>query len=298
MIMKKTYSDKEKGVIALIILSFVFASMGVFARYLDAEFTVLQQTYLRIFVAFLFGFFIFYKDLHFEKIKKISLKEWSVLTFRSIALYLIGVTLISEAFITAKYSNAAFISALPITAILGFIFLKERITVSKVLFIIMGFAGVALIAVKDYSHLFDWGYGEVVALVASIFFALSYIARKWHSNLLNNKEIAVIIFFISSILLFGTSLLFQEGLPKSSNFTNFMIFIIAVAALFNVATLFLTNYGFQKIPAVLASNLLMTEVLFALLISIVFYNEFPTLKEVVGGILIVYSAYRMNKISA
>lgn len=294
--MKKTYSDKEKGVIALIILSFVFASMGIFARYLGAEFTILQQTYLRVFLAFLLGLLIFYKDLNFGKIKKISRKEWAVLTFRSVALYLLGVTFISEAFVTAKYSNAAFISALPITAVLGFIFLKEKVTFSKTFFIALGFFGVALIAVKDYVHLFDWGHGEIFAFVSSIFFALSYIARKWQGNLLNNKEIAVIIFFISSILLFGTSLLFQEGLPQPNNFTSFMIFIIGIAALFNVATLFLTNYGFQKIPAVLASNLIMLEVLFALLISIAFYNEFPTIKEVAGGILIIYSAYRMNKI--
>lgn len=294
--MKKKYSDRDKGMIAIIVLSFIFATMGIFARYLNAEFTILQQTYLRIFAAFLLGLLIFYKDIDFKKIKKISLKEWSLLVFRSIALYLLGVTLISEAYIIAKYSNISFISALPITAILGFIFLKEKVTFSKIFFIILGFLGVILIAVKDYSHLFAWGHGEIFALISSIFFALSYISRKWQSNLLNNKEIALIIFFISSILLFGTSLVFHEGVPNSHSFSGFILFIILLAALFNVANLFLTNYGFQKVPAVFASNLLMLEVLFALLISIAFYREFPNLKEIVGGILIIFSAYRMNKI--
>lgn len=294
--MKKQYSDRDKGMIAIIVLSFIFATMGIFARYLNAEFTILQQTYLRIFAAFLLGLLIFYKDIDFKKIKKISLKEWSLLVFRSIALYLIGVTLISEAYIIAKYSNISFISALPITAILGFIFLKEKVTFSKIFFIILGFLGVILIAVKDYSHLFAWGHGEIFALISSIFFALSYISRKWQSNLLNNKEIALIIFFISSILLFGTSLVFHEGVPNSHSFSGFILFIILLAALFNVANLFLTNYGFQKVPAVFASNLLMLEVLFALLISIAFYREFPNLKEIIGGILIIFSAYRMNKI--
>ncbi len=295
--MKKSYSDKDKGVLSLILLAFIFASMGIFARYLNEEFTVLQQTYLRVFVAFVLGLIIFYKSIHFKKLKQITFKEWSVLIFRSITYYLIGVTFISEAFITATYSNATVISVLPITAVFGFIFLKEKITHAKIFYIILGFMGVILIAVKDYSHIFAWGHGEIFALFASIFFALSWIARRWHSNLLNNQEIAIIIFFISSILLFVTSLLFQEGLPSISSYTNFMILIIVIAALFNVANLFFTNYGFQKLQAVLAGNLLMLEVLFALLIGMAFYGEFPTLIEFLGGVLIVFSAYRMNKIN-
>jgi drug/metabolite transporter (DMT)-like permease len=296
-LMRKPYSEKQKGVIALVILSFVFASMGIFARYLNEEFTILQQIYLRIFGAFLLGMLIFYKDLNFKKLKKISIKEWAVIVLRSISLYVIGVTFISIAFITSKYSNASFISALPMTAVLGFIFLKEKVTFQKIVYILLGFFGVMLIAVRDYSHIFSWGSGEIFALVSSIFFAFSYVARKWHSNLLNNKEIAVLIFFVSTILLFVISLFFGEGLPKASSFTHFMLLIIFLSALFNVANLFLTNYGFQKIPAVFASNLLMLEVLFALMISVVFYREYPLLKEVVGGVLIVFSAYRMNKVS-
>jgi drug/metabolite transporter (DMT)-like permease len=294
--MFKKYSEKQKGVVALILLSLVFACMGIFARYLSLEFTILQQTYLRIAGAFFLGLLVFYKDLHFEKIKKISSKEWLVLVVRSVSLYLLGVTLISAAFIEAKYSNASFIAALPITAILGFVLLKEKVTFEKILYIIVGFIGVVLIAVQDYSSLFTWGRGEVLALISSFFFAFSYISRKWHTDLLNNKELAVIIFFISSILLMITSFLFGEGLPHVSSFTNFMLFILVLSALFNVANLWLTNYGFQKVEAVLGSNLLTLEVLFAVIIGVSLFGEYPTIKELLGGILIVFSAYRMNKI--
>jgi drug/metabolite transporter (DMT)-like permease len=75
-----------------------------------------------------------------------------------------------------------------------------------------------------------------------------------------------------------------------------MLFIIILSGLFNVANLFLTNYGFQRVTAVLASNLLTFESLFAIGIGIVLYKEFPTIKELLGGLLIVFSAYRMNKI--
>lgn len=290
-------SDRSKGILALVILAFVFASMGIFVRYLKTDFTILQQTYLRIFAAFLLGLVVFYKDLDIRKIKLISNKEWLVLTFRAVSLYLIGVTLLSQAYVTTKYSNVSFVGALPMTAILGFILLKEKVTVQKVVYILIGFVGVVLIAVKDYSHILVWGQGELLALIASVFFALSYIGRKWQGHLLNNKEIAVIIFFISSFLLFITSLLFQEGLPHASSFSSFVIPVILCAGLFNVINLFLTNYGFQKLEAVLAGNLLMLEVFFAVLLGFAFYHEIPTVKECLGALFIIVSVYRMNKIN-
>ncbi len=289
--------EKSKGVLSLIGLAFVFASMGIFARELSVSFTVLQQTYLRIFTAFILALIIFNNDLDFRKIKQISRREWSILILRSITLYLIGVTLISQAFITTKYSNAAFIGGLPMTAILGFLFLKEKVTAEKIIYLILGFAGVVLIAVKDYSGLFSWGQGEIFALIASVSFAVSYIARKWQGDLLNNKEIATIIFLISSILLFITSVGIGEGTPSVKSFSGFIILVILISAIFNVANLFLTNYGFQKVEAVIAGNLLMLEVVFAMMFSIFLYRETLLAREIIGGLAIVVSAYQMNKLS-
>lgn len=295
--MKIKKSDHDKGVISLILLSLVFASMGIFVRYLQFDFTILQQTYLRIFVAFILGLVIFYKDLHFKKVLKLSRKEWTLLLLRAITLYLVGVALLSQAYTETLYSNVSFIGALPVTAILGFILLKEKVTLQKIVYILIGFLGVVLIAVKDYSHLFVWGQGEVITLIATVSFAFSYILRKWQSDVLNNKEIAVLIFFISSVLLFITSLFFGEGLPHLGSFTSFSLFILLLAGLGNVANLFLTNYGFQKVEAVVASNILMLESVFAVIIGFLFFREIPLPKDIFGGILILVSAFLINRVS-
>jgi drug/metabolite transporter (DMT)-like permease len=289
--------NREKGVLALIILSLVFASMGIFVRYLQFDFTILQQTYLRIFAAFIIGIIVFYKDIHFYKLVLISKKEWLLLLLRSLTIYVIGVTLLSQAYITTLYSNVSFIGALPLTAIFGFLLLKEKLTSQKILYVLVGFIGVVIIAVKDYSHLLSWGQGEVFTLIATVSFAISYISRKWQGDLLNNKEIAVLIFLISSILLFLTSLFFRETLPHLTSFSITTILLIIIAGTFNVANLFLTNYGFEKIEAVLAGNILMLEVVFAVIIGYVFFREIPSLKDVIGGVLIILSAYMINKLS-
>src|SRR5258708_6440344 len=297
--MKINESDRKKGVVALVVLAFVFASMGLFVRFLKTDFTILQQTYLRIIDAFLLGMILFYKDLDFFKLSKISKKEWVIILFRTIAVYVLAVTLVSQAVVMAKYSNVSFIEALPMTAILGFIFLKERVTLQKIIYILLGFSGVVLIAVKDYSHLFTWRQGEVLALIACAFFAISYIARKWQGSLLNNKEITVLMFFFASILLFVTSIfLFHEPLPRPTSWSGIIFLIILVGGFFQVVNLFLTNYGFQKVEAVLASNLLMLETVFGVLLGFLFFREIPTLKELIGGLLIVFRAYQMNKLDA
>lgn len=296
--MKIKKSERNKGIIALLLLAFVFASMGLFVRYLQNDFTIIQQTYLRIFAAFILGIVLFYKDLNFNKLKKIPSKEWFILFIRSVTLYCIAVTLLSYAYTTTKYSNVSFIGALPIVELFGFILLKEKFTLQKALYVALGFVGVLLIAVQDYSNIFNWGQGEIFALVASVSFAISYIARKWQSDLLNNKEIAVIIFFISTLLLIPTSFLLGEGMPNITALPYISMFVLIIAGLFNVINLFLTNYGFQKIEAVLAGNLLMLEVVFAVALGFMFYGEIPLFKELLGGLLVVISAYQMNKLSS
>ncbi|HYK08060.1 MAG TPA: DMT family transporter [Candidatus Eisenbacteria bacterium] len=289
--------EREKGIIALIFVSLFFASMGIFARYLQFDFTILQQTYLRVIAAFFLSIIFFYKDLHFQKFIQLSYREWVLLLFRAITWYVIGVTFLSQAFITTVYSNVAFIESLPLTAFFGFLLLREKITFRKLIYVAIGFLGVVVIAVKDYSHLFTWGHGELFALVSTIAFAINYVSRKWQGETLNNKEIAIGMFFISGILLVATSFFFHESLPRIESFSPFIGIILILAGAFNVMNVVLINFGFQKVEAVIAGNILMLEVLFALAIGFLFFGEIPQVKDIAGGILILFSAYMINTLS-
>ncbi|MFA6095744.1 MAG: DMT family transporter [Candidatus Paceibacterota bacterium] len=290
-------SDKNKGIFALVALAFVFASMGVFARYLQFDFSLFQQTYLRIFAAFLLGFIFFFKDLDFKKIRRISRKDWFLIFFRAATLYG-AILLISEAYFSSKYSNVSFIASFPLLPLFGFYFFKEKFTKEKAFYITLALIGIALIAIKDFSDIFSWGQGELLAVLSVILFDFSYIARKWQSETLNNKEITVLVFLAGSLLLFASSFfILNEPLPPLSTFTPVLILIILIAAIFNLANLFLTNYGFQRVDVIFAGNILTLETVFALLLGIFLYQEIPLLRELVGGIIIVTSVYQMNKLS-
>ena len=69
-------TDREKGVLSLILLALVFASMGLFARYLSTGFLLFQQVYLRMLAAFVIGYIVFRKELDFSKFNKLSKRDW------------------------------------------------------------------------------------------------------------------------------------------------------------------------------------------------------------------------------
>ena len=285
-------STTKKGVFALIILAGVFATMGVFARYLDQNLQLFEQTYLRIFLALIIGIILFYSKIEFNKFLQLPKTDLFVLILRSICLYL-AVILVTKAFLIEKFSNVSFIAAIPILPLIGYFLLKEKISKQIFLYILFGFFGVALISFQNFDS-FTLGLGALLALLSALFFDISYIARKYHSNYLNNYESTVFMFFIGFIFLFISSILAGESLPSISNFNLNILFVLSIAGIFNVINLYLTNYGFEHVKVSIAGNLLTLEVFFALGYGLLLYGEILTFIEVIGSAIILVSVYLVN----
>lgn len=288
-------SDKQKGILALVGLAIVYASMGIFVRYLSLSFAFFQQIYLRLFTAVVIGFLIYNRSLNYQKLKKIKPEEWLLLIFRATTYYLLGLALYTKSILLTKISTVSFIGSIPMTAILGMLLYREKITYKKVAFLLLSFIGVVIISVKDFSSIFDWRLGELLTLISVIFTSLSIVLRKNQSKLLSNNEMSQIIITIAFIMLFFTSFFAKESLPLTGWNTGSMLIVI-IAGLANTIMIFLTNYGFEKIQTVIAANILTLEMFFAVLIGLMFYREIPSLKEIFGGVLISFSVIQMNKL--
>ena len=98
------------------------------------------------------------------------------------------------------------------------------------------------------------------------------------------------------MLLFA-SLLSGESMPVNGWGWSILLAVLA-SGFFNVLNNFLSQYGFQKVEAVHASNILTLESPFAVLIGLFMFSEFPALKELFGGMLIVLSVIFMNKVES
>lgn len=290
-------SDREKGILSLVLLALVFASMGLFARYLSTGFLLFQQVYLRMLAAFIVGCFVFRNRIDVLKFARLSIKDWGVIVLRAVSYSLFGIILFTQAIIITKYSNVSFIGSLPMTAVLGFILLREKFNLRKFSLVLLAFFGVFLISIQDYSDIFVWGRGEILTLISTIFFSLSYIARKWQSNVLNNSELTVINFLIAFLVVFLVSIFKGDGLPTQGWHLGILLAVVG-AGIFNILNVFLTNYGFQKVEAVLASNILTLEAFFAIILGLFFYQEVPLVKDFLGGLIIIASVIAMNSMRA
>jgi drug/metabolite transporter (DMT)-like permease len=288
-------SDHMKGVLAMVIVAFAFSVTGIFARELDQGFTLYQQTYVRIGLAFFLAALIFAPYVDWAKSLRVPTREWMIVALRGVSAYT-GVLLYSYAMLNANYSNVSFITVLPILPLLGYLFFRERMTPNIVGYIVVGFVGALLIVVHDWGAL-QFGIGEVAALLCLVFFDLAYVGRRWQSGELSNMAMATGMFLFGSMYLFLTSMLLGEALPSESLFTPWIWLMLVVAALLNVFHVTLTNYGFSKLTVTLAGTILMLESIFALGISIFLYSEIPTTVQLVGSALILFSVYKMNQLS-
>lgn len=288
-------SDRLKGVVAAIGLALVFASMGVFARYLSVDFTLLAQTYLRIGLAFVIGAVIFARATRWALFSTLPWREWGILALRAVSLYT-GVLLFSYALIIGNYSNVAFAASLPLLPLFGCILFKERLTLQIIGFIALSFVGLSLIAVTDWSQL-SLGVPELLGALSVVLFDISYVARKYESGVLSGRESAMAIFAIGALVMFCASLIVGEGVPTFGAFSLDILAALFIAAVLNLLNLTLTNYVFTALTATLAGTLLMLETVFSLGISVLLYAEIPTLVQLFGSALILVSVYKINQLT-
>ena len=289
-------SERARGVVSLIALALGFGAIALFGRFLgDYSFTPLPQLYLAYGVGFIVSLFLFGRTLSVSRLTKLSQRDWLIMFSRVIIGYLIGGSLYRASLVLTKISNVTFIQSIPVAAIFGFVLFKEKFTVSKALLLVLSYVGVIIISVKDYSSILSVGKGELFSLISAVLFSFSYVARKWQSDSLNDGEISQILLFLGFVILLGVSLLTGETLPRE-NFSLGVAGAIFVSGFLNATNIFLINYGFRRVEAVLASNILTIEAVFALILALVFYHEFPSLIELAGGILILGSVIQMNRL--
>ncbi len=288
-------SDSSKGILALCFLAAVYGGVGVVTRYLNLYFPILQQLYLRLFIALILGFFLFGKKINYKKLTKISRREWFLILSRTFGTFVIASPLWVAGANIAKLANVGFIDSLPLTAAISLMLGLEKFTAKKGVLVLLSFLGVVILSVKDFGNLTSFGMGELLVLASGFFFAFRNFARIWHSKVLNDAEITQIMFALGFIMVFITSILWGEKIVVS-NWSGELLFMLIIGGLIMIANIFLSNYGFGKIGPVLGNNILNMEAAFAILFGFFFYGEVLTLRELIGGILIVASVVKMNRL--
>jgi drug/metabolite transporter (DMT)-like permease len=203
----------------------------------------------------------------------------------------IGLGVAMIAFIYSITSTSAAITllclaAMPFfTALLGFLFLKEKISINVWIAIAIATIGIIIIALGNTEK--GSLLGLVFGMISSIGFSVFSVSLRWRKETPKFTTVAFAGFFcfiISSIVILTNDISF---LSTSSNGTLFSLHGTLVCM-----GLILYSIGSKAIPAAELSLLSLTEVIggiFWVWIPILGINEIPSTNTIIGGFFLFMS---------
>jgi len=277
----------EKIAIPIVLVAGLLWSFGpLVVRYMDQPNLVPWQY---LFARGIVIFCILNIYLFFEEGKKFYKNYFKVGRSGLIGGSGLGVAMI--AFIWSITSTSAAITllclaAMPfMTAFLGFLFLKEKISLNVWIAIIIAAIGIIIMALGNT----DKGslLGLVFGLVSAIGFSVFSVSLRWKKETPKFTTVAIAGLFcaiVSSIVLFSNNSVF---LSSSHNQGLFAIHGTIVCL-----GLILYSLGSKVIPAAELTLLSLTEVIggiFWVWLPIFGVNEVPTNNTIIGGFLIFMS---------
>ena len=175
------------------------------------------------------------------------------------------------------------LSAMPfITALLGFLFLKEKIRPSVWVAIFVASIGVAIMAFDSVS--IGSLNGLIYGLASALGFSIFSVSLRWKKETPKFTTVAVAGLFCC---LFSVAILIQKDLNFLSSSKNQGLF--AVHGTLVCLGLILYSIGSKNLPAAELTLLSLTEVIggiFWVWIPIFGINEIPTNNTIIGGFLI------------
>jgi drug/metabolite transporter (DMT)-like permease len=283
------------GLLAIFVLALIFGVTAIFARYLSTGTALFEQWYLRYGIMFILSVIVFHRQVDFRKFLSLPRKEWAVILFRALIGSVLAVALYTLAAEKAKIGIVAFMQVVPSTALFGILLLHERVSKARAATILLAFLGASLVVVNSFHDLLGLDVGALWSLISGVLFGLQLVTRKWHSKALNNQELTVAIIGSGFVMNYLVSLvLYHRAFVSTAHWSLGFVIVLLIAGCCGVANIFLINYGFEHVSAVIAGNILSLEEVFGALFGYVIYGEVLGLREIAGGLIILGAVIATN----
>jgi drug/metabolite transporter, DME family len=169
-----------------------------------------------------------------------------------------------------------------ITALLGFLFLKEKISISVWISIIIATTGVAIMSLESVSA--GSMTGLLFGLTSAVGFSIFSVTLRWRKE---TPKFTTVAFAGIFCCLFSFVIIISNDLNFLSNSKNSSLF--ALHGTFVCLGLILYSIGSKTIPAAELTLLSLLEVIggiFWIWIPILGINEIPSNNTIIGGFLI------------
>ena len=180
------------------------------------------------------------------------------------------------------------LAAMPfMTAILGYIFLKEKVSNTTLTAIIVAAIGIVFMAFSSWE--IGTLFGLVVGLLASLAFSFFSVSLRWRKNTPTFTTVAVAGLFCGTFSFFV--LIFNDAnfFPTFRNSS-----LSALHGLLVVSGLILYSIGSKNLPAAELTLLSLTEIIggiFWVWLPIFGINEIPSANTIIGGFIITFAIF-------
>ena len=279
----------ENFAIPIVIIAGIFWSFGpLVVRYIDnAELFPWQYLFTRGLVIFLIlNFYLFLNER--EEFYKNYLKIGLSGIIGGIGLGSAMITFIWSITNTTVAITLLCLAAMPfITAILGFIFLKEKLSINT--WIAMFFATVGLFVISLGSDKIGTITGLLFGLASAIGFSVFSVSLRWRPETPKFTTVAIAGLFCC---IFSAVNIFQSESSFISSSKNEMLFALHGAIV--CMGLILYSIGSKFVPAAELTLLSLTEIIggiFWVWLPLFGINEVPSANTVIGGFLIFFALF-------
>jgi drug/metabolite transporter (DMT)-like permease len=225
-----------------------------------------------------------------KSLRRLSKKEWVYTLFGMVFGVILHHLSMAMGLTMIDASNASLILALvPLTtAILGILFLGERLTKPRLLGFMLALVGVFFIQGGSISG-FQLSQGELLLFIAMLAQAVSFIFVKKATATLDSKQVTTIMYLAGSIGLLVISFITEPGgvsqMTSGSTFTYFLFFASGIVATGIGYVVF--NAAIQQIGAGQTAIFNNFVPFFGVVFSVIFLNEIITVSQLTGFVFIV-----------
>jgi drug/metabolite transporter (DMT)-like permease len=280
----------NKGIQYMLLASLLFAFMGVAAKELTDSMSSVEVVFFRNVFGVLFILISIYKS----PLKQLGGKFW-LLIFRGVAgfvallffFYNISQIPLGEAMTFSKTSTI-------FTAVLAYVFLKEKLGIKGWIGVFIGFVGIIFITEFDGNSLEKSDYLGILSGVGA---ALAYTSIRELRKFYDTRAIVLSFMAIGTI---GPVILMIIGSFYSNPNLDFMlgtfiipklddwIYIILLGIFSTYAQIYMTKaYSFTK--AGIIGTISYSNIVFSIILGLLWGDAFPSMLIILGIILIVIS---------
>ena len=264
----------------MILAAICLGTIGVLVKLIDGNIHFMTLNFYRVFLGFVFLLLIVpFIDKNCFKITKKDAKEYILIGL----LYAVALSLYTSANLFAPIQNVVLINySYPFfVLIFAYFILKEKITKTKIITLVIAFIGLSII--NPFNHTPN-NIGNIMSLVGAVFYAILITEMRKEDK---NHSIGDVLWFFFFGTLFLLPFPFIYGIGNIYPVINYVLMLGFVST--GLAYL-LYNLALEKIEAETGSIIAtMITPLVSIILAILIIDETINNRVIIGGIIVIAS---------